>query len=271
MNHDQHAAQVEQVIQERLSQIEQQYQVKILCAIESGSRAWGFASPDSDWDVRFIYVHPPSWYFKVQAGRDVIETGIEQHPLGELDINGWELRKSLQLLHKSNPALLEWLQSPLVYRKQAESMAQYTKLAEDFFKPQACFHHYISMATTNHREFLQKEKVRLKKYLYVLRPIFACIWIENGWGMPPLEFHTLLSRILPAGELRQDIDALLVRKMAGAESETVDQIPGISHFIEVELERLRKVNFVIEDIPLSAYVACDAFLMNTVIHANGLS
>lgn len=106
------ATSVEALIQDRLNTIEQQHDVKIILAIESGSRAWGFASPDSDWDVRFLYVHREPWYFKVHAGRDVIETGIEQHPLGELDINGWELRKSLQLLHKSNPALMEWLQSP---------------------------------------------------------------------------------------------------------------------------------------------------------------
>lgn len=259
-----HENEVQAVILERLSSIEQSHDVKILLAIESGSRAWGFASPDSDWDVRFIYVHRDPWYFKVHAGRDVIETGIEQHALGELDINGWELRKSLQLLHKSNPALLEWMNSPLVYRKDVPSMAAYDDLAQAFFKPQACFHHYLSMALTNNREFLQKEQVRLKKYLYVLRPIFACMWIENGWGMPPIEFHTLLNRLHPEGELRLAIDALLVRKMAGGETETSAQIPSINTFIQTELQRLKAINFEIAEIPASAYAACDRFLMQTV-------
>jgi len=205
---------VESLIQERLNSIEQKHDVKIILAIESGSRAWGFASPDSDWDVRFLYVHREPWYFKVHAGRDVIETGIEQHPLGELDINGWELRKSLQLLHKSNPALMEWLQSPLIYHRDAAIMDAYDNMAKAFFKPLACFQHYLSMAITNTREFVHKDEVRLKKYLYVLRPIFACQWIEQFGEMPPIEFHRLLDRLLPEGALRVEIDALLVKKMA---------------------------------------------------------
>lgn len=255
---------VHAVIQERLTSIENRYDVKILLAIESGSRAWGFASPDSDWDVRFLYVPREPWYFKVHAGRDVIETGIEQHTLGELDINGWELRKSLQLLHKSNPALMEWLQSPLVYRRDDLVMSQYEDLARIFFKPQACFQHYVSMANTNTREFLQKDQVRLKKYLYVLRPIFACLWIEQFGDMPPIEFHRLLDRLLPTGSLRTEIDALLVKKMAGGEAEVADQIPTISDFIQQELARLKQVQLLVEPLGPETYENCDRFLMKTV-------
>ncbi|MBC3872645.1 nucleotidyltransferase domain-containing protein [Undibacterium flavidum] len=255
---------VHTVIQERLRSIEQKHNVNILLAIESGSRAWGFASPDSDWDVRFIYVHREPWYFKVHAGRDVIETGIEQHPLGELDINGWELRKSLQLLHKSNPALMEWLQSPLLYRRNDLVMSQYENLAKIFFKPQASFQHYVSMAITNAREFLQKDQVRLKKYLYVLRPIFACLWIEQFGDMPPIEFHRLLERLLPDGSLRAEIDALLIKKMAGGEMEVADQIPAISAFIHTELARLKQIQFQVAALDAEAYEACDLFLMETI-------
>ena len=255
---------VHTVIQERLKAVEQKHDVRILLAIESGSRAWGFASPDSDWDVRFLYVHREPWYFKVHAGRDVIETGIEQHPLGELDINGWELRKSLQLLHKSNPALMEWLQSPLVYRRDDLVMSQYEDLARVFFKPQACFQHYVSMANTNTREFLQKDQVRLKKYLYVLRPIFACLWIEQFGEMPPIEFHRLLDRLLPTGSLRAEIDALLVKKMAGGEAEVADQIPAISDFIHVELARLKQIQLQVAPLAPETYEACDRFLMETI-------
>ncbi|MFZ6801073.1 nucleotidyltransferase domain-containing protein [Undibacterium sp. Di24W] len=255
---------VNAVIQERLTSIENKHEVKILLAIESGSRAWGFASPDSDWDVRFVYVHSQPWYLKVHAGRDVIETGIEQHPLGELDINGWELRKSLQLLHKSNPALMEWLQSPLVYRRNDLVMTQYEDLAKAFFKPQACFQHYVSMANTNTREFLQKDQVRLKKYLYVLRPIFACLWIEQFGDMPPIEFHRLLDRLLPTGFLRAEIDALLVKKMAGGEAEVADQIPAISDFIHRELARLKQMQLLVEPLNPETYDACDRFLMETI-------
>jgi predicted nucleotidyltransferase len=255
---------VHNVIQERLTSIENKHDVKILLAIESGSRAWGFASPDSDWDVRFIYVHREPWYLKVHAGRDVIETGIEQHPLGELDINGWELRKSLQLLHKSNPALMEWLQSPLVYRQDLTVMANFRTQAEVFFKPQACFQHYVSMALTNTRELLHKNQVRLKKYLYVLRPIFACLWIERFGTMPPIEFHQLLDVLLPHGSLRQEIDSLLAKKMASGELETAPPIRVLTEFIDTELTRLKAINFVVNELDSQAYAACDAFLMETI-------
>lgn len=258
---------VQHVIQQRLSAIEEKHDVRILLAIESGSRAWGFSSPDSDWDVRFIYVHRTPWYLSVHAGRDVIETGIEQHPLGELDINGWELRKSLQLLHKSNPALLEWLQSPIVYRKDEAAFERYVQLAQEFFKPQASFHHYVSMAHTNQREFLQKELVKLKKYLYVLHPIFACLWMEKFNTMPPIEFPRLLDQLLPSGELRHEIDELLRKKRLAGESEVAPQIPAISQFIKIELARLKQVHFAIAEIKKQQYADCDQFLMDTVVRA----
>ena len=99
----------------RLSAIEAEFGVRILYACESGSRGWGFASPDSDYDVRFIYVHPLAWYLQVHVQRDVIELPISD----ELDINGWELRKALGLLRKGNATLIEWLDSPIVYRADA--------------------------------------------------------------------------------------------------------------------------------------------------------
>jgi predicted nucleotidyltransferase len=108
-----------------LRAIEAQHNVTILFACESGSRGWGFASPDSDYDVRFIYVNRLPWYLTVAPGRDVIELPIS----GDLDINGWDLRKALGLMRESNPTLLEWLRSPIVYREEAETMARFRALA----------------------------------------------------------------------------------------------------------------------------------------------
>jgi len=110
------AAGIRAEIDARLTDIEARFGVRVLYACESGSRGWGFASPDSDYDVRFIYVHSLSWYLKVSAQRDVIEVPISD----ELDINGWELRKSLGLLKKGNATLIEWLDSPVVYRADAD-------------------------------------------------------------------------------------------------------------------------------------------------------
>lgn len=98
-----------------LEAIEQRHDVRVLFACESGSRGWGFASPDSDYDVRFLYVHKPEWYLRVEPQRDVIERPIDD----VLDVSGWELRKALQLMRRSNPTLFEWLDSPVIYREDA--------------------------------------------------------------------------------------------------------------------------------------------------------
>ena len=100
-------------IQEQIRRIEESENIKILLAVESGSRAWGFASPDSDYDVRFVYIRRPEDYLRLDAIRDVIELPIDDI----LDINGWDLQKTLRLLYKSNPTLFEWFSSPFVYQE----------------------------------------------------------------------------------------------------------------------------------------------------------
>lgn len=104
--------QITKVITEKLNEIEEKENVKILHAVESGSRAWGFASPDSDYDVRFIYVRKKEDYLTLCEKSDVIEWQLDE----TLDINGWDLKKALQLFHKSNATLFEWSNSPIVYR-----------------------------------------------------------------------------------------------------------------------------------------------------------
>lgn len=125
-----------------LDDVERRHDVKVLFACESGSRGWGFASPDSDYDVRFVYVHRRDWYLRVEPQRDVIEKPIDD----VLDVSGWELRKALQLLHRSNPTLLEWLDSPVVYREDARWAPRLRSLATAFFSPMRGRHHYLSMA-----------------------------------------------------------------------------------------------------------------------------
>lgn len=164
-----------QKIVQQLKNIEEQRNVKIIFACESGSRAWGFPSQDSDYDVRFIYVRTIDSYLSISEQRDVIELPISDL----LDINGWDLRKALNLLRKSNPPFLEWLQSPIIYYEDPSVMDQIRNLAVNVFSVKATLHHYLSMAKGNFREYLQGDLVRAKKYFYVLRPILACLWIEN--------------------------------------------------------------------------------------------
>lgn len=226
-----------QEIATRLATVEADHDVRVLFACESGSRAWGFASPDSDWDVRFIYAHGLDWYLSVAAHRDVIELPI----VDDYDINGWELRKTLRLLRKSNPVLLEWLNSPIQYRCDAGFLGAMRVLANDYYSPAACFHHYLRMARGNWREYLHGPEVKLKKYLYVLRPVLACRWIEAGQGIVPVEFGGLVDAMVTDAKLRGAIASLLARKKATSELGTGAAIPEIDEFLVAEFARLAVV------------------------------
>ena len=215
-----------------LDQIEAEHDVTVLFACESGSRGWGFASPDSDYDVRFVYVNRLPWYLTVESQRDVIELPISD----ELDVSGWDLRKALQLLRKSNPTLLEWLDSPVVYRESAEQAARMRALAPQFFSPLRGRYHYLAMAKKNFRGYLQGESVRLKKYLYVLRPLLAVRWIDAGLGMPPMRFADAAAGVLDDHVLIDEINRLLAIKMSAGEAEYSPRWPAIHAFIEEELE-----------------------------------
>jgi predicted nucleotidyltransferase len=224
---------MEDTIKEQLTQIAQSEDVRIVFACESGSRAWGFPSADSDYDVRFLYVQRPEWYLRIDPGRDVIERPISEG----LDINGWDLRKALQLFRKSNPPLMEWLGSPIVYREVTTIASQMRDLAPAFYSPIASTYHYLQMARRNYREFLRGETVWVKKYFYVLRPMMAARWIELGLGVVPTEFGVLVDRLVSSAELRQAIDSLLAQKRSGAELDSGPRIPAISDYIESELAR----------------------------------
>jgi len=225
-----------------LARIEREHDVRVVYACESGSRGWGFSSPDSDYDARFVYVHRQPWYLSVnertgpgEPQRDVIELPIES----DLDVAGWDLRKALRLVSKSNPTLLEWLRSPIVYRQDEAIAAQLHGLAERFYSPVAAWHHYLSLARGTFRQHLGGDSIRTKKYLYVLRPVLACQWIEREQGAPPMAFELLLERLLPDGPVREAIEELLVRKRRSAEVEAGPRVPALSDFLAAELERMQ--------------------------------
>ncbi|TDF95461.1 nucleotidyltransferase domain-containing protein [Paenibacillus piri] len=224
---------VKQQVLEELRKIEKEENVRILYACESGSRAWGFPSKDSDYDVRFLYVRPEDWYLSIFEKRDVIEWPISDM----LDINGWDLRKALNLFRKSNPPLLEWLQSPIVYRENHAIAEQIRHISPFTFSPKSCMYHYLHMAKGNYREYLQGERVKIKKYFYVLRPILACEWIEKHNSMPPIEFDRLVDVLVPMGsELKTIIEGLLVRKRAGDEMDYEPRINPINEYLEAKIE-----------------------------------
>ncbi|MEK3808793.1 nucleotidyltransferase domain-containing protein [Bacillus sp. FSL H8-0547] len=228
----------EQIL-EILHDIEETNDVKVLYACESGSRAWGFPSKDSDYDVRFLYIHKPEHYLSIDpvgvgSNRDVIERPINDL----LDVSGWDLTKALKLFRKSNPPLMEWMKSPIVYYRAYSALERMAEIQDSVFTPQSAMYHYLNMASGNYRDYLQGSTVKIKKYFYVLRPVLAAKWIEEKNEFPPMEFQTLLE-LLPESPLKQEIHTLLARKIKGDELDKEPRIDVINSFLDAEITRLK--------------------------------
>ena len=180
--------------------------MQILFASETGSRAWGFPSPDSDYDVRFIYRHTCDWYRSIDEQRDTIE-----YLSGDLDLVGWDIRKSLRLMRKSNAAMFERLQSPIVYRQQTDFREQLLALAPAYFSCRAGLLHYLSMARNYYESCEAEDQVKLKSYFYLLRTTLCSVWIVERQGIPPLYFRELLPLVADQ-PVRDKIEELLALK-----------------------------------------------------------
>ncbi len=217
-------------IHSTIDEIEHTEHIKILHCVESGSRAWGFSSPDSDYDVRFIYIREPEFYLRLDKTRDVIEWQLDDI----YDINGWDIKKALQLLHNSNPTLFEWNNSPIVYKTTPEWQCL-SSLIGEYFCSKSGLHHYLSTAKSNYREYLRTDMVRLKKYFYVIRPLLACRWILANKCAPPMLFSELAEAELPA-DLISPINKLLDMKINSPEITECPRVDAINQYIEREFE-----------------------------------
>jgi len=225
---------MERVIREKLKEIEGQERVRIIGAFESGSRAWGFASPDSDYDVRFIYVRERNDYLRLDEVRDVIEWQLDE----TLDINGWDLQKTLRLLYKSNPVVFEWCASPIAY-KETELFQRLKALVPMYFSCKRGAYHYCHMADNNYREYLQTPMVRLKKYFYVLRPILAAQWILRERCSPPMRFADLIAHSL-SPEIEREVQMLLAMKLDTPEMGLAPKVLVLNEYIEAQLVDIKK-------------------------------
>lgn len=223
----------EAAIMQKLAAAEAAHDVKILYACESGSRGWGFASQDSDFDVRFIYVHRPDWHLTIapEEKRDVIELGIEQTPVGELDINGWELRKALKLFRQSNPPLFEWLSSPLVYQQSGRLAETLQSIAPEIISPLRAWHHYHSLMKKSRARYWEK-RGSIKAWFYVMRPLMAMQWLEQGLGVPPMRFDLLMDGVVADPSLRDALDALVALKCLGVEGDDFAPPAMIEAYVE---------------------------------------
>ena len=210
----------EKYIYQCLQQIEKENDVRILLAVESGSRAWGFASKDSDWDVRYVYVHRPEWYFHIEEQRDVIENMFEN----DIDAVGWDLKKSLSQLKRSNPAFMEWIKSPIIYKSDTRFMDDLNELIPKCYNPIKAMYHYQKIYIKHDERYLQKQGYPMKRFLYYLRGVLACQWIERYKSIPPVRFNELYEEIVSDQEIRQEIDKLIEYKTTSKEMD-MSEVP----------------------------------------------
>jgi len=216
----------------KLADLQRDENIRILFAIESGSRAWGFPSPDSDYDVRFVYSRPIDWYLSISPGRDVVELPLE----GDYDINGWDIKKALGLLIKPNPVLLEWLSSPIRYIWNDQVCNQLIEFSKSVTHGPACLHHYLNLGQEMWRRNVEPfDDVKLKKYFYIVRPAMAIKWMRlNPEIIPPMNFQNLLAGIDVSKDLTVALEDLLIAKSKAKEIGKARRIEIIDEFITSE-------------------------------------
>ena len=214
-------------IEAELDAIERSHDVRVLLAIESGSRAWRFPSQDSDYDVRFIYAHRMDTYLSIEPVRDVIERPID----GALDISGWDIRKALRLLVRSNAVLFEWLASPERYLETEIARRLRTLAKESCFLP-ALIYRYDGMARHSSEEiFASGDSVPFKTYCYALRPSLALLWIDRYGEPPPMDLLTLLSRNIVNRKVHEAITDLVDGKAIATEHSKTPRVSLLDTFI----------------------------------------
>lgn len=229
------APEVRREVESRMAAIEAEDGVRVLLAIESGSRAWGFPSPDSDYDIRFLYVRPRDWYLRLVPGRDVIERPI----VDEIDLNGWDVRKALTLLLKSSAVVSEWIESPIRYRPDDPFVAKLEALADVLLNPRALAHYYARAGRTAADRWLDgADDVPVKRYFYALRPALAIRAVRlDPSRRPAMNLHALIAAsALPAGLVEQ-IDLLVQAKARTNEHANGTRLPEIDALIRDELGR----------------------------------
>lgn len=230
MKYEEFEGSVEELVLLKIKEIEEKEHIKVLHVIESGSRAWGFASPDSDYDVRFIYMRDEDFYLSLRDTKDFIDWELNE----VLDINGWDLKKALQHFHKSNATLFEWSNSPVVYYTTDAWKNLYAEAAQKYFACKSALYHYYGTANKNYYEYLMDDMVKYKKYFYVLRPILACKWIEEKKCPPPVLFDELFNSVLEE-DMKAAVEELLAKKVRMSEADKAPKIEKINQYIEEKL------------------------------------
>jgi uncharacterized protein len=228
-----------------LDDIARDHRVAIPLAIESGSRAWGFPSPDSDYDCRFVYIRSPDQYLSPWVPRDVIETPLVR----DLDVNGWDLSKALKLMLKGNAVIIEWLQSPIVYRGDPAFRDALLELARRHASPALIARHYLHLGERQRNTYFGDGKqVALKKLFYALRPAAALRWmrLNAGEALPPMHFPTLMAECEPSAKVSELVAELLIQKAETRELGTGPLPDSIKDFVDSEFALARATETVVD-------------------------
>lgn len=237
---------MEKIILDKLKEIEKSENIKIIAAFESGSRAWGFASKDSDYDVRFIYIRKISEYVRLDKKSDFLE-----YPINDLlDIVGFDLDKTLKLVYKTNPSIFEWFKSPIVYI-QTKASNELKNLLPKYYSRKKMIYHYLKMAQKNYNQYLESDLVSIKKYFYVLRPLLSAMWILKNNTQPPIVFRDLLALDIDS-KIKAIINQLLIIKVETNEVDKIPEIKELNQYIVNEMKLIQesinnfKENIVLE-------------------------
>lgn len=239
-------------IQQKLTEIEKAYGIKILYSCESGSRAWGFPSPDSDYDVRFIYSRPIEEYLTVQTKKDHLSFPIND----ELDIYGWDISKVLQLITKSNTTPFEWLQSPVIYKEDKTFREELWTLCQNYFCPRSNIHHYLDIAR-GAMETMNGEDIKIKKLFYVLRPLLAALWCTERDTIAPMSIFPLMD--LLTDDLSKKVLSLIELKSTANESYLIEIDQDIKTWIDQTFDYCMKASQQLTKKDFDRMIADDFF------------
>ena len=229
------------LVPQKLREIEEAYQIKILFAAESGSRSWRTAAPDADFDVRFIYIRQSEEYLRLDQVRDTMEFPIEDG----WDMSGWDLDKTLRLLYKSNPRIFEWFHSPIAYTGK-EFAKRFEPIMDQYFSEKSAVFHYLNMARHQKDHFLQGDTVKLKKYLYAIHPLMAAQWVLDHHTSPPVVFRELMEAELPEF-IRAEVELLIKKKMIYPEQKMIPREEPLDHYIQEKLDWISSIAATLPD------------------------
>ena len=221
-----------QGVKDVLIRVAKEQGFSVLLAVESGSRAWGFASKNSDYDLRFIYYRPVEWYLSLERKKDHCDMFLP----GKVDLVGWDIQKALRLMAKSNPGLMDWIFSPCVYYSQRDVHEKLKVLAGQCFCPKTGIHHYLHIGEKIYRGLDPLKEGGLKKSLYLVRSIANCIYIENHRKPPPTNLIQTVRESLEDELVTEMIYDLIRIKKEGRENESVSIPPELLAFLHSGLE-----------------------------------